>query len=469
MKILNKLKGNSLVKSSLIYTVARFLILGINFITFPIFSRILSPTDYGITATFTTWLGFVSVICGLQMNSCIPIAKSKFSKDEYEELLTTILSFSIITFIFLIGFAFTFNNNLIHFTGMSFNLIMLLLIQSLFAFIANVYNTVIIQEKQEKKYLLISVSFTVLNVILSVFLVVIMKNNKYLGKIIGAFICNLVFGIIMYAKISKFKININKDLLIFALKISIPIVPHIVGHQILSASDRIVLSNITGLEAVGLYSYAYNIGGIVNIIWGAINTAWVPWYFEKMRYNKVYEIKKYIKNYITIFTAITIILIFTTPEVGKILAPKSYWEGIKIVPIIAFSYFFSFLYSFPVNIQFYKEKTNYIPIGTALAAIVNVVLNLIFIPKYGILAATLSTLISYILLFIFHLLIVKYLLKYKDTNTKYYLISSIVVFIFIIVFYLTMNNLIYRYSILVAIAIFVYIKRNDFIKLLKRK
>ena len=336
------------------------------------------------------------------------------------------------------------------------------------AFINGLYNTVLIQNKEDKRYLIISLISTILNIVLSIILVVLMKNNKYMGRIIGSFISTLIIGILMYFKLSKGQFYIKSKLLGFAIKLSLPIVPHIAGHQILTSSDRIMLNTFIGSNSVGIYGFAYNIGMLVNIIWQSINNAWVPWYFENIRQKKYKNIDIAIKKYIIIFTIITVLMIFITPELGTILAPKEYWEGIKIVPLIILSYFFVFLYSFPVNIQFYQEKTKYIPIGTVSTAIINILLNLIFIPKYGLKAATISTLISYILLFIFHLGIVKYLFKYKDNNIVYYIVSSLVVSIFTILFYITIETLILRYSILLIIFIYLYNKRGKIKEILKR-
>ncbi len=93
-----------------------------------------------------------------------------------------------------------------------------------------------------------------------------MKNNKYMGRIIGSFISTLIIGILMYFKLSKGQFYIKSKLLGFAIKLSLPIVPHIAGHQILTSSDRIMLNTFIGSNSVGIYGFAYNIGMLVNII-----------------------------------------------------------------------------------------------------------------------------------------------------------------------------------------------------------
>ena len=70
-----------------------------------------------------------------------------------------------------------------------------------------------------------------------------------------------------------------------------------------------------------------------------------------------------------------------------------------------------FLYSFPVNFEFYHKKTLLIACGTCSAAVVNIILNLLFIPWWGNIGAAAATAISYIMLFLFHQIIAKYVIK----------------------------------------------------------
>ena len=94
-----------------------------------------------------------------------------------------------------------------------------------------------------------------------------------------------------------------------------------------------------------------------------------------------------------------------SPELVRLLGPEEYREGTVLIPIIIVSYIFQFMYTLLVNVQFYEKKNYYVPIGTTIAAALNIVLNIIFIPRYGYQAAAVTTLISYIVLFILHYIV----------------------------------------------------------------
>lgn len=101
-------------------------------------------------------------------------------------------------------------------------------------------------------------------------------------------------------------------------------------------------------------------------------------------------------------------VLLISPEMIKILGAKEYWDASYcVIPIIAGG-FFSFLYTLPVGVEYYREKTKYIAAGTIGAAVINIVLNYICIQMFGYVAAAYTTLATYILYFLFH-----YILAWK--------------------------------------------------------
>lgn len=86
------------------------------------------------------------------------------------------------------------------------------------------------------------------------------------------------------------------------------------------------------------------------------------------------------------------------PEVVAILAPGEYSEAMTLVPVIAASVFFMFMYSYCSNIEFYYEKTGLAAVASVLAAVLNVILNAVFIPLFGYRAAGYTTLACYVAL-----------------------------------------------------------------------
>ena len=137
------------------------------------------------------------------------------------------------------------------------------------------------------------------------------------------------------------------------------------------------------------------------------------------------------------------------------MADQSYWSGINIIPILVFAVYFTFMYQFPVNFEFFHKKTNIVAIGTVSAAILNIILNSIMIPSWGMYGAAIATSVSYGGLFIMHYVIVTHLKKYSyHLNVKIFLPSLIIVCFFAVIFYCLKNHWYIRWGGGIALGIF---------------
>ena len=139
-------------------------------------------------------------------------------------------------------------------------------------------------------------------------------------------------------------------------------------------------------------------------------------------------------------------LIIVSPEILKILASKSYWEGIKLIPIIIVANFLFFAYNIYSNLEHYYKKSNQITALTILAAVLNLVLNYIFIPKFGYVAAAFTTAISYFVIFILHSIYSK-TLNSNVFSIKMFILPIIEIFIFCALFYLLTDHAIIRWAV----------------------
>ena len=130
-------------------------------------------------------------------------------------------------------------------------------------------------------------------------------------------------------------------------------------------------------------------------------------------YNKQYsDIRRFAKKYIFIFVLLASLLMIFTPEILLVLGGKSYMRAVFVMPPIACGCICQFLYTMFVNVEQFSKKTIGMAVASASAAIVNYVLNLIFIPKYGYIAAAYTTLFGFLWLLVVHMyLVYRYGLK----------------------------------------------------------
>ena len=454
---------NLLFKSSFIYIIGSFLTAGLAFLTTPIFTRILSVDDYGIVSIFTTWVNLMITIVGLETSSTISIAYVKFKNNEFNSYLSSILllstaSFSIISFVVFVS-----RQWIIDSLDITPLLLIVLLIQAFFGYVQQFYNTYLIQAKKPMKSLILSVSFSILSTALSILLVILFKDNKYIGQIIGKAFVVFVYGLVTYILIiQKSKPKINMKYWKFCLRLSIPIIFHLLSATALSQADKIMIQQYVGNQEVGIYSFAYTIATVLSVLWQASNKAWVPWYFEQTKLNNTDLINAYAKQYLSIFSLATIGLMLIVPEITRLLGPINYQGGERITLLVMLGIYFNFLYSFLSNYEFYKEKTKWIATGTIAAALINIALNILLIPTLGSTGAAIATLVAYIMLFVFHSIIAT---RIEGYNIRYNMIIKNI--IFTIIGFSTVNvvlesRLIRGFMILAIISfVFVKLKNNN--------
>ena len=259
----------------------------------------------------------------------------------------------------------------------------------------------------------------------------------------------------------------------YSLNISIPLVWHALAGNLLASSDRVMIKRYCGSEEAALYSVAYSCAIVVSILWTSMNTAWSPWAYDQIDNNKLSELKKASKPYILFFGSIVLMFLLIAPEILLIMGGKSYKEAIIVLPPVMIAFVFQFVYSLYVNIETFYKKQKYIAVGTSIAAILNIILNYIFIPRFGYGAAAYTTLFGYATLFLVHFAFVKKLGKVNLYDTKFNLMVllffTILMFIMNILYHFNALRYIIIVMVFIAIIAFLIIFRKEIIFLVKNK
>lgn len=389
---------------------------GINFFTIPLFTRILGPAQYGIVSVYSTWVGVFAIIMGLQVQGSIGPAKVRLNDSELKQYFCSImilgLFFSLVCLIIgalaypLLEMVFLLPPLGIISLGM----------QSVGMFVIGFSSMAFTFLKKADRSFSVNVTTAICTTGLSlIFLYTWTKPDElFLARITGQAIpVSIIAGVMIYYFLKTGGFSLKKEYICFCLPICLPLVFHGISHIVLAQSDRVMLQHMMDNEATGIYSFMIIFSGVLATIWSALNNTWVPFYYDDLKANALQRINEKTKNYIFIFSIISIVFILWAPEVIHVFVPQPYWVAIKLLPLFVLSNYFVFMYSFPVNFEFYHKKTYSIACGTVCAAGLNILLNYIFIPIWGLFGAALATLLAHILLFLFHEIIAACFLPFK--------------------------------------------------------
>lgn len=396
------------------YLSAEIFTKALAFISVPIFTRLLLPNEYGILAIFSSITSIFAILLGFNIRGAV--ARYYYEKsNDFAEFLGSNLLFILFFNFFAISLLYIFKDSIANFFVIIPYLFLIAILISAFTIPSNMYLACLQASKQSKKFSLISINKGILSLIISIIWVYLLKENRYYGKVYSSLLITAVFAVYMIynlVKLSKF--NFKLEHIKYSIKFGVPLIPHALSGFILTFFDRIIINQLTGSLNTGLYSFAYNVGMIMNIVVMAMTKAWVPIFYDNLANKDFKKIDNLAYNYskYIYFTAIGLILF--SKEIVSLMADEKYHSALPIVPIIVIGYVGVFLYTLYGSYSFYRKKTGLISLATLFAGGINIGLNYWLIPIYGYVAAAYTTLVSYFLLFLFHFLNVKYILKEKD-------------------------------------------------------
>ena len=438
------------------YLSADFLGKGLVFITIPIFTRLLSPDEYGLLSIFKSLVGIFTVLLGFNVWGTVTRYYHEENND-FDKFLGSNLLFVFIVNLFLMSILFLFKKEVASFLDISSYLFIFIILISVFTVIIKIFLSYLQTSKQSKIYAFISVGKSIFVLALSIILMYILEDSKYFGRVYAQFFIVLIFSnIIIYFFKDVFEFDFKLKHIKYSLKIGIPLIPHTLSHFILSHFDKIIINQLTGATNTGVYSFAYNVGMIMSVVVLGMNKAWVPIFYENLRDNNYDKINNLAYKYSKYICIIAIILILFSKEIVIIMSDKSYYSALSLIPIIILGYVGVFLYTLYANYSFYRKKTILISLNTFIAGTTNIGLNYLLIPKFGYTIAAYTTLFSYFLLFELHYLNARFVLKEKliSFNKIFY---NLVVLVLVTIGYVFIGNYIDSYYlILVAKFLFLF-------------
>lgn len=406
---MSKSQNKKALKSGVWYIFGNFLLKGIGFITTPFFTRLMTQENIGDFSNLLTWVGILSIVFTFDLYSSVSVARFDYKKDLNEYIASNLILGSGVTLVFFI-IIFPFRTPLLELINIPDYAYYYVFAYMFFYPAIQMFQAKSQIDYKYKASLLISISSAVGSSLLSLLLVMVLKD-QLLGRTIGYFIPFILFGIGVYYYFIRIAREISWKYWKYALTISLPLVFHLLAGYVLSSSDRIMIRSLVGSKELGLYSVAYSGAMIVSVLMTSMNSAWVPWSMAKIDQNSTGDLKKAAYFFVGLFCILVLGVIMLGPEVLLVMGGKSYLEAVDVIPPVMIGFVFQFIYSLYVNIEQYYKKQKMVAIGTVIAALTNVLLNWWLIPIVSYVAAAYTTLFSYILLFVVHFIFVKKLGK----------------------------------------------------------
>lgn len=458
------------LKSGFWYIIANFVVRGMTLITTPIFTRLLTQEQYGDYSNFLSWTNIAIIIVTMRMESTLISAKYDY-KDNFYQYNLSLIALNLVTTSVSIVITNIFSGFFSDFLEMKRLYVNLMLIYCFFYAVINIFQMSERYLFRYKSSVFVAVLVAITTTTVSIVLVYNMQD-RLTGRVLGGVLPTVAIGsmiLLLYIRNGK---SINVEAWKYALKICIPYIPHLLSLQVLNSVDRIMITKICGAGDNALYSVGYSCGHMVTLLMTSMNNAFAPWLGDRLIEKDYNQIRKVSKYYMMLFCVLAIGMMFLAPEILMVMGGKSYLEAIYVIPPVAMGCVAQFIYTLFVNVEQFKKKTVGMAFASVAAALLNYILNAIFIPKFGYIAAAYTTLVGYLFLLAIHMILVKRI-GYSQTYSYSFVITFVFVMIAIMIgINVLYVNLILRYMVMgilfIITVLVLYINRKLVKSILKK-
>lgn len=389
----------STLKHGLIYGLGTLLAKAIGFIMIPIYTRVLTPADYGILELLSTSTDIIALVAGIGLSW--GVTRYYYYYDEERERHSVVSSAAMLVILFfalaalavaplaepaarlLLGHAA--HAGLVRLAILSFFLSSLLEVP--FAFL---------RAKQDSTHVvMVGLGRLVLALGLNVWFVVILRWGVA-GVLYSAILTSAAAGsYLMFATLRETGLRFSGPIARKLLAYGFPLVGANVGSFVLHYSDRYFLRAYDSLESVGLYSLAYKFAMLLSLlVANPFAQIWAPKALEIQKDDPEGAppvLRRILCHYNAVLVAGALGLALFAGEVIRVMADPEFYAAERTVPILCVAMLFFGYRQLSYVGAVFRERSDVIGLGTLVAAGIAIAGNFALIPRWGPMGAAVAT------------------------------------------------------------------------------
>lgn len=395
-------------RDSAIYSVPTILSTGISFFLIPLYTRVLTPADYGALDIITVFGSLIALTVALEISQGV----ARFYQDEETDagktrLASTALWFTLVCFTLFLILALIFTPLLspliLGVSGLD-NVFRLGIIHIWFNGLLYFLRNQLRWELKSKAYAMVSILHSIITAAASVFLAYILNFGIY-GLLSGLIIGSCVASIYAFYHLrSTFQLLFDREKLRSMLAFSIPLVPSGIAVFVSMYIDRMMINYYLSLEEVGLYGIGFRLAGVSTLVLVGFQMALTPLVYKHYRDPKTpYQLEVIFRFFIAIILVIFMILTLFADFALWLLTTPAYYPAQSVVVFLVPAILLSQMYIFAPGIGIAKKTHLLIWINIG-GACLNTLFNFLLIPQFGYTGAGLATMLGYCCVFIAYML-----------------------------------------------------------------
>lgn len=385
------------------YFGSSILVAALGVIALPVYTRILTVSDYGLIGVFRAYAGIFAIVATLYFQSGMNrhMYEENLKPDDLKSFMgTTLVCIVFLQAVYFVVF-YLFDSVLSNWLALPVALVRLLPFLSMALYMAIFWEQYYQAQKQSGKIAVIRLVQNYAAFGLAIFLVFWLTEEKYLGPVWG----QVIVGV---ATVAYFFWDLNPNVhwvfrladVRYLLWFSLPLLPYALSGEILGHFSRLAINSYQGAGDAGLYSLGYSIGAMLNLVWVSLQSAWMPAYYLRMNEGDYAGRDHELQRIVSFFLFAATAGILFGREVGVFLSAKSFHVALNIVPLIVVGQMYYGLFNVYALAINYAKRTQYLSIVVVGAGLLNIFLNIVLVPLYGFMAGAFALAVSYFVLLV---------------------------------------------------------------------
>ena len=394
-------------RESLIYGFGHVLIRIVTFLLMPLYTNKFTQAEYGTLTLVMTFIGLVQIVYVFGMNNALMKFYTRAEEDRRQVVTTTFLSLFIAAIVF---------SSCLSLTARPLSQVLFGLNQPLWIHYAAailVLDTISVRgmvllrfNNRPMQYILLALVNVTVTMSANI-LLVLRCSRGVTGAIESTVLAALASFLLVLPIISReFKgSSYSQTLLKRMLWFGLPFVPGAFFQFVMDLADRYLVDWLGSREMVGLYGAGYKIGSIMLILQTGFNLGWLPYFLKKEKDPEAPQLFARIATYFAVgLTGVWVFMVLFADLIVRLrfgsitLIGSEFWTAVEIIPLVMLGYIFLGFYDMLMPGIYYRNKSHLVAIYRGIGAVTNIVLNLLFIPRWGIMGAAWATCLAFALM-----------------------------------------------------------------------
>jgi O-antigen/teichoic acid export membrane protein len=396
---------SGLFKHTFIYGLGDLARKLVGFLLIPLYTRYMSPGQYGILQLSLVFIAFWQILYSFGMTTAffryyLDTRDDEARKRVFSTTLWSVLFIDLLLSVLMIKNVDTISDLLFGDPGEGAIVVLVVFV----LFIESIVQIplLLLRALDRSRTFLMFVIIQLSAALIANYVLVAHYGMGPYGAILANLLSSgLLLALLVPVAVKSTRFTFARETFVHLLRYGLPFIPSAISMMVMNISDQYLLRYFRGLEETGLYALSYKFGMAINLFITGFRYAWIPFIFRvsgEPDANKLYARTFEITSVILAFLFFGICTFL--PEIYYLLVDRSYYGGMVIVPLVAFSYILFGLHIIFIAGVYLEDQTPFIAKVGTTAAVINVLLNLLLIPEYGMWGASVTTLASFSVLIV---------------------------------------------------------------------